>query len=60
MASSQTRRSSQCDIYINGRIYTVAGSDWDTRPEEAMVVQNGVIVYVGSNEEAEGFYKSGI
>ena len=50
MASTST-----CYIYTNGIIYTVATDDWDTEPQEAIVVQDGIIKYVGTNEEAYEF-----
>jgi predicted amidohydrolase YtcJ len=50
MASTST-----CSIYTNGIIYTVATDDWDTEPQEAIVVQDGIIKYVGTNEEAYEF-----
>lgn len=60
MASSKaSRKSSGGAIYLNGNIYTVASSDWDTQPKNAMVVQDGLIMYVGSDEEARSFYTSG-
>ncbi|CAG2202931.1 unnamed protein product [Mytilus edulis] len=60
MASSKaSRKSSGGAIYLNGNIYTVASSDWDTQPKNAMVVQDGLIMSVGSDEDARNFYKSG-
>ncbi|XP_063447436.1 putative amidohydrolase YtcJ [Mytilus trossulus] len=60
MASfKSSRQSSGGAIYINGNIYTVASSEWERQPKKAMVVQGGIIIYVGSDEEAKHFYKSG-
>ena len=45
-------------IYVGGKIYTVYGDSWDQNPAEAMVVndENGKIVYIGDNYNAERFY----
>lgn len=51
--------TSTCSIYRNGIIYTVATDDWDTEPQEAIVVQDGIIKYVGTNAEAYKFYIPG-
>ncbi|MDR0854037.1 MAG: amidohydrolase [Clostridiales Family XIII bacterium] len=43
-------------IYTNGKIYTVAGDDWEKHPQEAMAVaSDGTILFVGANEEALAF-----
>ncbi len=47
-------------IYLNGIIYTVAGDDWDNNPREAIVVSNGTIQYVGTNQEAREKFESGM
>lgn len=60
MASfKSSRQSSGGAIYLNGNIYTVASSEWERQPKTAMVVQGDIIIYVGSDEEAKNFYKSG-
>ncbi|XP_052711165.1 putative amidohydrolase YtcJ [Crassostrea angulata] len=39
-------------IYFNGNVYTVDGTDWDQTPKEAIVVQDGKVAFVGSNQDA--------
>ncbi|XP_053378494.1 uncharacterized protein LOC123526634 [Mercenaria mercenaria] len=51
-------------IYLNGIIYTVDGEKWDANPKEAIVIEDGKIEFVGSNEEFdkewEYFFISGL
>ena len=45
-------------IYLNGKIYTVSGTDWDQDPQESIVVEHGIIKYVGTNHKARQFNDS--
>lgn len=45
-------------VYKNGLVYTVDVNetpDWSTNPKEAVVTENGKILFVGSSPEAETF-----
>ena len=42
-------------LYRNGKIYTVDGAGWETRPADAMLVsQEGIIIAVGENSGGQG------
>lgn len=41
------------EAYINGKIYTVEGEDWDQAPERAMAIKDGMILAVGSKDEID-------
>ncbi|XP_023334018.1 uncharacterized protein LOC111705635 [Eurytemora carolleeae] len=46
-------------VYKNGKIYTVAGSDWWLSPKTAVVVADGKIKYVGDDASAENLAVAG-
>lgn len=43
--------------YVNGKIYTVDKNDpdWISNPKEALVMEDGIIKFVGSNAQAQQF-----
>lgn len=46
-------KNERAALYINGKIYTVCGPGWESRPMEAMAVgADGRILYVGRESEA--------
>lgn len=39
-------------VYLYGVVYTVDGPNWHTKPQQAIVIEEGKIAYVGSNKDA--------
>ncbi|KAL3861133.1 hypothetical protein ACJMK2_007202 [Sinanodonta woodiana] len=57
------RTTTMRKIYVNANIYAVDvdnDENWNSHPKEAMVVQGKQIQYVGTNAEAEKYYREGV
>ncbi|MBQ6496752.1 MAG: amidohydrolase family protein [Firmicutes bacterium] len=43
-------------VFLNGKVYTVEGDDWDTTPQQAMAIgADGKILAVGTDAEIKAF-----